>query len=43
VTWVTLGTVNLSMSPSANVLAVTSHNSAAVATAVFDDVRVERP
>ena len=41
VTWVTLGTVNLSMSPSANVLVVTSHNSAAVATAVFDDVRVE--
>ena len=41
VTWVTLGTVNLSMSPSANALVVTSHNSAAVATAVFDDVRVE--
>jgi len=29
------------MSPSANVLVVTSHNAAAVATAVFDDVRVE--
>ena len=41
VTWVTLGTVNLSMSPSANTLVVTSHNAAAVATAVFDDVRVE--
>jgi regulation of enolase protein 1 (concanavalin A-like superfamily) len=43
VTWVTLGTVNLSMSPSTNTLVVTSHNAAAVATAIFDDVRVERP
>jgi hypothetical protein len=43
VTWVTVGTVTLSMSPSINSLIVTSHNSALVATAVFDDVRVERP
>ena len=43
VTWVTLGAVTLSMSPSVNSLVVTSHNSAVVATAVFDDVRVELP
>jgi hypothetical protein len=43
VTWATLGTVTLSMSPSSNSLVVTSHNSAVVATAVFDDVRVELP
>jgi VCBS repeat protein/K319-like protein len=41
VTWVTLGTVTSSMAASANSLVVTSHNAAAVATAVFDDVRVQ--
>jgi len=40
---VTLGTVTLSMSPSSNSLVVTSHNAAAVATALFDDVRVQLP
>jgi hypothetical protein len=40
---VTLGTVTLSMSPSINTLVVTSHDAAAVATARFDDVRVEMP
>jgi len=43
VTWVTLGTVTLSMSPSSNSLVVTSHNAAAVATALFDDVSVQLP
>jgi len=41
VTWVTLAAVTLSMSPSSNSLVVTSHDSAVLATAVFDDVRVE--
>ncbi len=41
VTWVALGTVEIPMSPSVYGLAVTSHNAAAVATAVFDDVRRE--
>jgi FG-GAP-like repeat/K319L-like, PKD domain len=43
VTWAAVGTVTLSMSPSINSLVVTSHNSALVATALFDDVRVEQP
>jgi hypothetical protein len=41
VTWLTLGTVTSSMAASTNSLVVTSHNSALVATAVFDDVKVE--
>jgi hypothetical protein len=40
VTWVTLGSVNISMQPELAGMAVTSHIRPVQATAVFDDVRV---
>jgi FG-GAP-like repeat len=41
VTWITLGTVQVTMSLTTRTLIVTSHNPAVLATAVFDDVSAQ--